>query len=363
MSNTSPVELKALTSLRFLFAFVVFLSHLSQIDAVKSENFNHIDANFLSEGFVGVNFFFVLSGFILCHVYLNDFCNSIVKIKFRNFLVKRFARIYPLYCLTLLLALPLYFPNFLEAPIRYLGILGVDLLLLKSLVPSSLVYFSFNSPSWSISTEFFFYLAFPFLIMFMFGRSLSQILLPFCIILVGYFLTITVLPDVFHHSQFYISPIFRLIDFSIGIFLYLIRRQLVQYALKPLCISIAQLLSVFILIVFIYFHALFDDVYRYSSYYWLPISLVVLSFSLNEGLLARLFGNKILVYLGEISFGFYLFHWLVIKYLNLLNVSTSLVVNALVAFVLTIILSMLSYEFFEKYCRKAITLKFLASNN
>ena len=49
-----------LTSLRFLFALMVFGAHIYTIDLY----FDHL---FYKEGFVGVNFFFILSGFIIAY--------------------------------------------------------------------------------------------------------------------------------------------------------------------------------------------------------------------------------------------------------------------------------------------------------
>lgn len=51
-----------LTSLRFVFALMVFGAHCYVID-------NFFDAHFFKEGFVGVSFFFVLSGFIISYNY------------------------------------------------------------------------------------------------------------------------------------------------------------------------------------------------------------------------------------------------------------------------------------------------------
>ena len=51
-----------LTSLRFIFALMVFGAHCYVIDSF-------FDAHFFKEGFVGVSFFFVLSGFIISYNY------------------------------------------------------------------------------------------------------------------------------------------------------------------------------------------------------------------------------------------------------------------------------------------------------
>lgn len=84
-----------LTSLRFIFALMVFGAHCYVID-------DFFDAHFFKEGFVGVSFFFVLSGFILSYNYREKLLER--RISRRTFWVARIARIYPLHWLTLFVA-------------------------------------------------------------------------------------------------------------------------------------------------------------------------------------------------------------------------------------------------------------------
>ena len=90
--------INTLTSLRFIFAMMVFGAHCYVID-------NHFDIHFFKEGFVGVSFFFMLSGFIIAYNYQKKFSEN--KITKRTFWVARIARIYPLHWLTLLIAVAL----------------------------------------------------------------------------------------------------------------------------------------------------------------------------------------------------------------------------------------------------------------
>ncbi len=84
-----------LTSLRIFFALMVFGAHCYVLDS-------SFDAHFFKEGFVGVSFFFVLSGFIIAYNYQEKLLvKSTAK---RTFWIARIARIYPLHLLTLLIA-------------------------------------------------------------------------------------------------------------------------------------------------------------------------------------------------------------------------------------------------------------------
>lgn len=89
------IMINTLTSLRFIFAIMVFGAHCYVID-------NVFNTHFFKEGFVGVSFFFVLSGFIIAYNYQEKLKDN--KIDKRTFWVARIARIYPLHWLTLFIA-------------------------------------------------------------------------------------------------------------------------------------------------------------------------------------------------------------------------------------------------------------------
>lgn len=76
--------INTLTSLRFIFALMVLGAHCYIID-------KFFDIHFFKEGFVGVSFFFVLSGFIIAYNYQKKFSEN--KITKRAFWGARIARI------------------------------------------------------------------------------------------------------------------------------------------------------------------------------------------------------------------------------------------------------------------------------
>jgi peptidoglycan/LPS O-acetylase OafA/YrhL len=118
-----------------------------------------------------VDFFFVLSGFIMYHVYGRSFAQGVQKSAFWTFLKARFARVYPLHLLSLcLMAVLLYMAHRLGVP--YLlplelenttGSFVTNLLLLHSMNFHG--WFSWVHASWSISTEWWMYMLFPFLVL------------------------------------------------------------------------------------------------------------------------------------------------------------------------------------------------------
>lgn len=194
--------IKSLTSLRFFFALAVFLHHYSVKGAVIFEN-----------GFIGVSFFFILSGFILSYSYKDRlFSGNISK---WDFYVARFARIYPLHLLTFLMFITLLVYN---NNLPDWKVLFSNLFLFQSWIPFKHYYFSVNEPSWSISCEAFFYAVFPALLYFFMrgSRNTKIIVIASCLLTYAVSLLYPWKPQ-HAHALFYVNPIFRLVDFGIGV--------------------------------------------------------------------------------------------------------------------------------------------------
>jgi peptidoglycan/LPS O-acetylase OafA/YrhL len=189
---------------------MVFMSH-NVIDSTVP-----FIQHFFKEGYVGVEFFFVLSGFILAYNYQKLLVEK--KISLKCFYKARFARIYPLHLLTLVVAAVTAKNVVLN--FEYLAYLVANLTLLQSFIPLPDFYFAFNAPSWSISDEFAFYMAFPFIVCFATKKvNAFRIIL---LIAAASILTLTlfVTRDAHQHALFYINPVFRIFDFCLGITLF-----------------------------------------------------------------------------------------------------------------------------------------------
>lgn len=117
-----------------------------------------------------VDFFFVLSGFILMHVYGSWFETNVSTQAFKKYLGARFARIYPLHFVTLLWVVGLF--AFFRVKGIYLDA-NASAVGDFSKIPEHLFLLhgfdmprtgTWNTPSWSIGAEWFMYLVFPFLV-------------------------------------------------------------------------------------------------------------------------------------------------------------------------------------------------------
>ncbi len=355
--------IKPLTSLRFVFALMVFLSHMSFLVSDNNLAFKELYFRFFYEGYIGVGFFFMLSGFILSYTYKNALLSENVSNK--EFYFKRLARIYPLHITTLLISIPIYLIEVgINTPIftkQYLS----NIFLLQSFGTDRSYFFSGNALSWSISNELFFYILFPFIILSFFHyRHFTRILL-----FVGCVIIILMIPQtkggVDEHSFFYINPLTRLVDFALGIFLYDVylffkNKRIEHYA------SLLEILSVITIIIFIYFNPEMPQATRYSCYYWLPIFFLIFSFSFQKGIISILLSKNWFVILGEISFSFYMFHQLVIRYYTQLNIDFFEIQNPffsmLIVFFASLGISYLSYYLIEKPANNFILKKLIRTS-
>lgn len=350
--------IKPLTSLRFFFALMVFLSHLWFLQD-ESAYLRHLYDDIFYEGYVGVSFFFILSGFVLGYSYHDKILYG--QTKFSQFWLARFARIYPLHLLTLLLVIPLSFDgDATEWVTRFV----LNIFLIQSFVPSDDVYFYFNSVAWSISDEWFFYIMFPFLVFLLFNKKhirLAPIIL--LLIPIGLFL----IKASYHEKYFYINPLFRISDFVIGILLYRLyrKRKDLEILNNRTTATIAEYLSLGILVLFFSFHNYISQGFRYSCYYWAPMALLIYVFSYSNGWISGFLSNKLLVFLGEISFGFYMIHMVVLRYYAYLPTKIPVLAaifpngytKAYIAFAISLLSSIILYKFYEIPANKYIKRK------
>lgn len=334
--------IKPLTSLRFIFAVMVLLHHL-----MPSVHY------FFYEGFVGVSFFFILSGFILSHSYKRKFLE--VNYSKRDFYYSRIARIYPLHLLTL--GISVFFVGFTFTFDYFLKFI-LNFTLLQSFVPFPDFYFSFNAVSWSISDEMFFYLLFPFIIIFINKNKLiPKISISIFVILV---LMLNVfLPESSKHAILYINPFLRIFDFILGIILYDIwekNKDNVFFQKK------ATVFEIMVVLLFLLFYTLSVHIplgYRYSIYYWPIISLLLFIFAFSKGFLSKVLSNNIFVVLGNSSFALYMIHLYGIKIIYALGSKFGIngVFYYWIIILLCIIASVVIYTLYEKPLNKIIRKK------
>jgi peptidoglycan/LPS O-acetylase OafA/YrhL len=163
--SSQPKVWQSLDILRFLAAIAVLVWHYQNFSPVKANNIEELTSYqplsnffplFYSHGFLAVQFFWTLSGFVLAHTYIKRDKSSFIR--------NRFARLYPLHLITLLVVFILQFysnSNFGKSQI-YESNDGKHFVLNLLFIPSIGLEdgFSFNGPAWSVTLELCAYLLF-----------------------------------------------------------------------------------------------------------------------------------------------------------------------------------------------------------
>jgi len=317
-----------------------------------------------------VQFFFTLSGFV---IYLNYHDHEFNIFKIKNFMIKRFLRLYPLHLFFLIIFSSIELIKYFLA-INYGFSFNREPFLLNDFSNFFLHLFflqhyadkySFNGPAWSISVEMFLY--FSFAILFFINKK--------------YFFTIAIIFTILFFillNHFYGAGYSHEAFFS-GFYSFSLGCIFCKIYLKNKKLFKSKLYNVFYFILLILFFAelfVYKILFKlnYHFIYSILFGLIIyLSCFLNKNfLIYKLFFNNWFIYLGKISYSIYLGHLLVfyllnnfLKYFiysseNISNTKSVLKLNvveanlySLAAYILTIILASFTYRYIEmKYYKK-----------
>lgn len=308
-------RLPTLTGLRFPAALLVFLFHA----ALPFQDMRLFADDGVADGFyalaaqaggLGVTFFFVLSGFILTWS-ARDGDPA------RAFWRRRYAKIVPVYLVTWLLALLLVDRSRTEV---WQG--ATTLFMVQSWVPDVTTNFAVNNPGWSLSTEAFFYLCFPALcplakripahrLKYWLTGTVAAIALTPLITYALIPLGTEVVPNEPGNSAnyfwfAYIFPPMRLLDFVLGI---LVARAVMTGRWR----DIGMFWSGVLLAASYALASFVPLLYGMRVMCVVPAALLVAAGALADTKGRRsLFSRPAAVWLGEVSFAFYLVHYTVL---------------------------------------------------
>lgn len=334
-------ELPALTSLRFFAAAYVVVHHLVNVGLLHAQG---ADADrtatwylaWATQGHVGVTFFFVLSGFILAWCYHRAFATTDDDARpdaRRRFWGARVARVWPLHAAMFVAFVPL---ALLEAGLDLHGLWTtawqglLNLFLLHAWFPvggSDGLADTFNAPSWTLSVEAFFYLAFP-LLATLLVRRLRWGVGQLSLLVAGAWLALggvgIALADVDRGEWIMrVLPATRMVDFVVGVAIGLVVVQGVQrrvlagdlerrapsrrwtaveaaVLLAACCSPLAWALAA---------GDVLPDTLGTSWFHLPAITAAILVVALERGAVARrLLAWRPLVWLGEVSYALYLVH-------------------------------------------------------
>lgn len=318
-------RIDSLTGLRAVAMLTIFCCHLSYLAETPFQELYSLVDN----GKFGVNFFLMLSGFVIALGYSNklNVNNGIQNV---HFVKKRISKIYIPYLITMILAIPLYIYNVtLEEELLnvklLMGRLIINIGMIQSAIPFAKYSFSINDISWFISTIFFIYLLTPGILRLnnraaKYYTLLKLVFLVFVVLVLHYCFYYVIGQIEFVRfadrglSIIYRNPLIRLFPFLLGIIAYNIYHLMDYFRIKNgSCVEIVAI-AAFLL------WWMTEDQTGLSTVVTECIDMLVSMFVVlvfvfsRRGIVSGLLSKEKMLYLGNISLDFYLIHYLVIHY-------------------------------------------------
>jgi peptidoglycan/LPS O-acetylase OafA/YrhL len=397
--------LPSLTGLRFIAAFLVLILHLTL--NLQAPTLFGVTVRFASFGSLGMQLFFVLSGFVIHYNYAATFQREAAWQASKLFLFARFSRIYPLFFCALMFAL---FHDYMlldwarhdqEKVLTIAYLTGVFSWIPLYWNNHLLAQHTFGY-AWSISTEFFFYLIYPF-----FARAICNLQSPkqvwsffAIVVVVGYVIQIPgslqeterSLQEIFGagHARkidylnshyrwlFYISPYSRVFEFLLGcaaaqIFMasrHSLRSKFFTVTASLFigaCIVGMVILSMAVSSAFLPNWPQVPEELPWSIRYFFHIgmnfrvapllALFMLTLSLHDTYRANrinILSSRYFVFLGEISLSLYLLHPIAIRLVPIAPGVPYLAFRIIVAIFFSIALAVGTYQLIEVPARRWI---------
>lgn len=329
-------RIRTLQASRFLFVFLIYLSHSVLPLAGSPFDFG---------GESGVAFFFVLSGFVLCCGY----GNKVVQGEFSTskFFWRHFWRLYPLH---LLLFVATVFLDWRIGHVYDLAQLMAPLLLVQSWIPSNHTLFVANGVSWFLCDTLFFYAVFACIFKTILRLPLASLAWVGAGLAIVYAAVAINVPSGMVNCTLYSNPLLRTVDFSLGILAW----RMCSIA-PSACHADKALLSakmfpvadIVLLLVAYMIYQIANTGVRCSMLFWPVMPLVVARLAVadtdNRNCFVRFLHSRPMQWLGAISFEIFMCHLLVMRLVqHAIGVDGSIwraALNFVVAFAATIVVA------------------------
>ena len=318
-------RINSLSGLRAVAMLTVFCSHLVYLSETSLEGF----FSWIDNGRLGVNFFLVLSGFVLALGYSKklDANNTSWDVLFVK---KRISKIYIPYLITLILAVPLHIYNdkLNEGSLNIkllIGRLIINIGMIQSVIPFEKYSKSINGVSWFISTIFILYIFTPSILRLNNKTAKHYTLLKlvfsvFAVLFINCCLYMVIRQ--IEYIQFadrglsiiYISPLIRVFPFLLGIIAYNIYCLLGDFRIEN-----GSSVEILGMTVFFLWWLIADKtglptvVTECTDMLVSMLVILIFAFS-RRGIVSGLLSKGKMLSLGNISLEFYLVHYLVIHY-------------------------------------------------
>jgi peptidoglycan/LPS O-acetylase OafA/YrhL len=340
----------------------------------------HLGLPFTPGGFLGVTLFFVLSGYLITDILLSEWAHN-AAISLKNFFIRRAKRLVPA-ILFLIICLAAYITAFRPDLIENLKSAALPAAFFFSnwwYIFNGTPYFSYSvTPSllnhfWSLAVEAQFYLVWPVLLIAL-QRFVKKQWLKVALVALGAVLSAVLMAVLYQPgadpSRVYYGTDTRVFSLLLGAALAfaLPSRKIAQLGLTKkarVILDVAGLLALLGVLLATYFVTQYDDFLYYGGMFvFSAAALVLIVAAVNPATLtARFFSLKPLRFIGDISYGVYLWQFPVIAITNSVYQSGS--VNALLVIcqvAATILLAAFSYYAVEKPIRQSKILETLKNS-
>jgi peptidoglycan/LPS O-acetylase OafA/YrhL len=310
-------QIGALTSLRGIAALIVVVFHFCYYILPSAGVVLSSYSNLFGNGYLAVDLFFMLSGFIMTHVYLDRFDLGVSKSSYWEYLRSRFARIYPLHLFTLAVLVGLelvkiFLPNFHAFTGQFtLTSLFASIFLLQafdlSCPPLLWCNTYWNEPAWSISVEFVIYCLFPFILFVLLKTKPRTDTIVYVVTLIAIFLLIKFTRGTLSTIVGIPSIVRCGLECVLGIITYKVYRSNKYHKyLKLDILAIAAAILITLIM-----HTWAEQLHGLHDWSSLPaFSILILALANNSsGSISKLMNSPLLLYLGTISYSIYMVHW------------------------------------------------------
>lgn len=365
--EAKPLYFPNLNGLRFIAAFLVIIHHIEQFKGIfgMASHFENYHVNIL--GKLGVTLFFVLSGFLITYLLLEE-KREFGFISIKEFYIRRILRIWPLYYLVTILGffvLPMFsffnLPNMVPDSTSFTIKLCLFLFMMPNICLALFSPVPYASQLWSVGVEEQFYLFWPWML------SRSQKPLRILIIISLLFFSFNFLPEMTRYlnstlgflsketlerTASLMTSIFSMLRIACmaigGITAYILFSK--NEKVLGFLFSWPIQLATYLLLAAIYIKGIYLPQEGFSLFF----AVIILNLAANPKSLLAL-ENKVFNLLGKVSYGLYMLHAIAIALsvklvLNFTN-ETGFITNVSIygfSLLFTIILATLSYFYFEK---------------
>jgi peptidoglycan/LPS O-acetylase OafA/YrhL len=362
-------EIKALSGLRIVAAVWVVLFHFRPWLEVSAPGFKSALAPVINCGAQGVDLFFILSGFVLTWNYLDRMGESFSMRETLHFLWLRLARVWPVYVVTLHLALAwiifTLYVGHLPSPVAdQLSAVSYarQLLLVQLWFQPFFDGSSWDGPAWSISAEWLAYLMFGVLILVIFRIARATRVRGLLVLAAVACLPPTLLLLATGHFYTPWSWLPRIVmQFTAGALACAAVRKMRpsdQTRIRAGYLSLAIGLGIIGILYFLDAHPVpkVSDSSGLVDVLFVPL---VVTLAIGVGGLPRLLGTRVMAYGGYISFSLYMVHeivhtawnWFTAQFEIVLTPSWSAKLIMVGVFAVAIVCAVLLYEFVEEPAR------------